>query len=107
VAEYIADDNYVDDNKRECATNFLNHLIELGVMTLDGQRRMAGDAENGILESACISWQHIEICFIITNFGSGGSHFRVLEVAGYVDILPPFGESSTASTCISAIGTSM
>jgi hypothetical protein len=38
VAQYIGNDNYVDDNKRECATIFLNHLIELCLMTLDGRR---------------------------------------------------------------------
>jgi len=61
---------------------------------------------NGILESACISWQKLVFCVMI-NVGSAGNHFRVLEVAGYADILPLFGESSTASTCISAIGKSM
>jgi hypothetical protein len=38
VAEYIAHNDRVDENKRQCATIFPNHLIAMGVMILDGQR---------------------------------------------------------------------
>jgi hypothetical protein len=38
VAEYIAHNDWVDENKRQCATIFPNHLIAMGVMILDGQR---------------------------------------------------------------------
>ncbi len=38
VARYLSNYNYVDDNKREAATIFMNHLIDLGVVTLNGRR---------------------------------------------------------------------
>jgi hypothetical protein len=38
VARYLSVDNYVDDNKREAVTIFMNHLIDLGVVTLNGRR---------------------------------------------------------------------
>ncbi|XP_046463746.1 uncharacterized protein LOC124209687 [Daphnia pulex] len=42
VARYATADNYVDDNKREAATIFVNHLINLGVVTLNGRRFTTG-----------------------------------------------------------------
>jgi hypothetical protein len=38
AARYSTSENYVDDNKKEAATIFMNHLIDLGVMTLNGSR---------------------------------------------------------------------
>jgi hypothetical protein len=42
VARYATADNYVDDNRREAATIFINHLIDLGVVILNGRRVTTG-----------------------------------------------------------------
>jgi hypothetical protein len=42
VAEYHTADNYVDSNKREASTIFVNHLIDLGVVILNGRRITTG-----------------------------------------------------------------
>ncbi|EFX78693.1 hypothetical protein DAPPUDRAFT_245976 [Daphnia pulex] len=39
VARYSTSENYVDDNKKEAATIFMNHLIDLGVVTLNRRLR--------------------------------------------------------------------
>jgi hypothetical protein len=59
VATYIANDNYVADNKRECATIFFNHLIVKGVMTLNGQRGQNFQAYVESLNAG--TWGHFSV----------------------------------------------
>lgn len=73
VEEYIADDNYVDDNKRKCVTIFLNYLIVKGVMTLDGQ---IGENFQAYVESLNTgSWGHYTVhnarCIVERALGLG------------------------------------
>ncbi len=42
MARYATADNFVDNNKREASTIFVNHLIDLGVVTLNGRRVTTG-----------------------------------------------------------------
>ncbi|EFX83883.1 hypothetical protein DAPPUDRAFT_239471 [Daphnia pulex] len=61
VAEYFSHSNNVKENKRQCATKFLNHLIEMGVVTLDGHR---GENFNAYVVSLnAKSWEN----FIVHN----------------------------------------
>jgi hypothetical protein len=59
VARYRSIGNYVADNKREAGAIFLNHLIDLGVVVMNGPMITAGpNLEHYITELDLGRWGH-------------------------------------------------
>jgi hypothetical protein len=84
VARYLTNDNYVDDNKREAATIFMNHLIDLGVVTLNGRRGPNFQAYVQSLDAG--RWGHYNVhnacCAVERHLGTKNLVFSLTGEAG-------------------------
>jgi hypothetical protein len=76
VVSYSTRDNYVADNKREAATIFMNHLVDLGVVTLNGPRVTTGPNFTAYVQSLDLGrWGHYNVhntrCVVERHLGPG------------------------------------
>ncbi|EFX80132.1 hypothetical protein DAPPUDRAFT_318748 [Daphnia pulex] len=85
VARYHTVDNFVDNNKREAATIYLNHLIDLGVVIMNGLMITTGPNFQQYVQRLDLGrWGHYNVhnarCSVENHLGRG--NFLFLETGG-------------------------